>query len=183
MAAVHLLRSSFLLAVMVAGGAAEDPSSLASQAVSAAERGDAGQAERLWRAALERDPAYFPANFNFGVFLHRAGRHEEAVRFLEWAAKLQPDHRVHFLRGLNFQRLGRREDTIRAWRAALALQPDNVKLLQVLCVEYTQGRYFREAAVLAGEGANRFPNVEALYYIAIKGKRLVKGVALRPKPW
>ncbi|MCC6540340.1 MAG: tetratricopeptide repeat protein [Bryobacterales bacterium] len=148
--------------------AAATAAALSEQAVSAAQQGQPAEAEKLWRAAITADANYFPALFNFGVFLHRAQRQAEAAPLLDRAAAVQPGFQVHFVRGLNYQQLERRDETIRAWRAALGLQPENAKLLQILCVEYTRGRYFQEAAALARDGLKRFPSQEPLYFLALK---------------
>jgi Tfp pilus assembly protein PilF len=138
------------------------------KAVAAAQKGDAAEAERLWRTAIARDPKHFPSLFNFGVFLHRGGRQKEAVELLDRAAAAEPGYQVQLVRGMNFQQLDRREDAIRAWRAALKFEPANLKLMQVLSLEYSRGRYFHEAAAIAREALKVQPDNENLYLIAIK---------------
>jgi tetratricopeptide (TPR) repeat protein len=141
---------------------------LAEQALAAAQSGNSAEAAGLWKEALAKDPKHYPALFNYGVFLHRSGQQAAAADLLDRAALIQPGYQVHLLRGMNYQQLERREDAIRAWKAALVFQPRNVKLMQVLSVEYSRGRYFREAAAIAREALKIAPAEENLYLLAIK---------------
>lgn len=141
---------------------------LSEQALAAAQRGDADAAEKLWRQAIEKVPKHFASLFNLGVMLHRQKRQLEAVPLLDRAAAIEPGYQVHLMRGANFQQLERREEAIRAWRAALAYQPKNVKLMQVLSVEYGRGRYFHEAAAMARDALREAPGDQNLYFLAIK---------------
>lgn len=141
---------------------------LADQAVAAAQQGDGPAAARLWQQAIAKDPKHYESLFNYGVFLHRHQQQSEAVTFLDRAAAVRPGYQVHLMRGMNFQQLERREDAIRAWRQALSFQPRNVKLMQVLSVEYSRGRYFQEAAAIAREALKIAPHEENLYLLAIK---------------
>jgi len=141
---------------------------LSSQAVEAIQRGDSAQAGELWRQALEKDSRHFASLFNLGMMLHRGGNFAAAVEYLDRAAAAEPGYQVQVLRGSNFQKLERLEDAIRAWRAALALQPRNVKLMQVLSVEYSRGRYFQEAAAVAQRALLAAPQESNLYFMAIK---------------
>jgi Tfp pilus assembly protein PilF len=155
---------TFLVAALLAQSAAV----LSEQAIAAAQKNEPIEAERLWRAAIRQDPKHYPALFNYGVFLHRSRRQKEAVEYLDRAAKAEPGYQVHLVRGMNFQQLERREDTIRAWRDALQFQPGNLKLMQVLSIEYSRGRYFHEAAAVMREAIAVEPSNENLYLIAIK---------------
>jgi tetratricopeptide (TPR) repeat protein len=142
--------------------------SLGDQAVAAAQAGDGAGAERLWQQALAKDGKDYASLFNYGIFLHKAGRAKDAAPLLDRAAALQPGYQVHLARGMAYQQLEQREDAIRAWKAALAFQPRNVKLMQVLSVEYSRGRYFHEAAAIAREALKVAPGEENLYLLAIK---------------
>lgn len=141
---------------------------LSEQAIAAAQSGDLSNAARLWTEAIAKDPKHFPSLFNLGLMFHRQKRQAEAAPLLDRAAAIQPGYQVHLIRGQNFQQLERREDAIRAWRAALTFQPKNVKLMQVLSVEYTRGRYFHEAAAIARQAIAITPDDVNLYFLAIK---------------
>ncbi len=141
---------------------------LARQALAAAQRGDGASAAQLWRQAIAADPAHYASLFNYGVFLHRNQRQKEAVEMLDRAAAVESGYQVHLMRGMNFQQLQRREEAIRAWRAALTFSPANLKLMQVLSVEYSHGRYFHEAAAILRQALKLAPTGENLYFLAIK---------------
>lgn len=141
---------------------------LSDQALAAAQRGDTEAAARLWGQAIEKDPKHYASLFNLGVLLHRSQRQAEAAPLLDRAAALQPEYQVQVLRGSNYQQMGRREDAIRAWKAALGYQPKNVKLMQVLSVEYSAGRYFHEAAAMARQALTVAPGEANLYFLALK---------------
>ena len=141
---------------------------LSDQALASAQRGDIGGAAQLWRQAIERDPKHYAALFNLGVLLHRQRRASEAADLLDRAAAIAPGYEVHLMRGSNFQQLERREEAILAWKAALLFQPRNVKLMQVLSVEYSYGRYFHEAAAMAHQALRLTPAGQNLYFLAIK---------------
>ncbi|MBI4903561.1 MAG: tetratricopeptide repeat protein [Acidobacteria bacterium] len=141
---------------------------LADRALAAAQQGDGPAAARLWQQAIAQDPRHYDSLFNYGVYLHRNGAQREAVALLDRAAAVRPGYQVHLIRGMNFQQLERREEAIRAWRQALPFQPRNVKLMQVLSVEYSRGRYFQEAAAIAREALKVAPDDENLYLLAIK---------------
>jgi Tfp pilus assembly protein PilF len=160
--------TAVLLAAMLMASPAD---ALAGEALEAAQRGDGAAAARLWQQAIALDPKHYPSLFNYGVYLHRNQGQGEAVAFLDRAAAVQPGYQVHLLRGMNFQQLERREDAIRAWKAALAFQPRNVKLMQVLSVEYSKGRYFHEAAWIARAALKIDPDQENLYLLAIKANQ------------
>lgn len=141
---------------------------LAEQALAAAQRGDTDSAATLWTQAIAKDPKHFASLFNLGVLLHRQKRQQEAAPLLDRAVAIEPGYQVQLMRGSNFQQLGRREDAIRAWKAALVYQPQNVKLMQVLSVEYSGGRYFHEAASMARQALRVAPAEQNLYFLAIK---------------
>lgn len=154
-----------LLALALMQAAAD---SLADRALAEAQQGDAATATRLWQQAIERDPKHFASLFNYGLFLHRHQRQKEAAPLLDRAAAVQPGYAVHFVRGSNYQQLDRREDAIRAWKAALVFQPRNIKLMQILSVEYSKGRYFHEAAAILRDALRIEPGEPNLYFLAIK---------------
>lgn len=160
-----ILAAAIVLALLLPQATAD---SLAEQALSAAQQGDGAGAAKLWQQAIALNPRHYAALFNYGVYLHRSRAEAEAVPLLDRAAAVQPGYQVHLLRGLNFQKLERREDTIRAWQAALKFQPRNLKLMQVLSVEFSQGRYFHEAAAVLRDALALAPDEENLYLLAIK---------------
>jgi len=131
--------------------ATEDPAALSEQAQRSAQQQQFGEAERLWKRAIELSPDYFPALFNLGLMYSRQKRFAEAEPLLNRAAHASPgDFNAWYIWGSALSQLGRTDDALRAWREALKLQPRNQRLMQVMSVEYSKGRYLGEAATLAG---------------------------------
>ena len=124
--------------------AAQDPAALSDKAQEYAHQKRFDEAEKLWRQALAISPGYFPALFNLGFMKSTQLKDAEAAPLLEQAARANPrDFNTRYILGQSLSRLGRREDALRAWRAALTIQPGNVRLMQIMVVEYEQGRYSR----------------------------------------
>ena len=137
--------------------APQDPGALSDQAQESARQGRFEEAEfepgqRLGEQSLRR--------------LHVA-QIEQSRK--ELAARPQPhDLATRYLLGQDLSRLDRRDDALRAWRAALAIQPRNVRLMQVMIVEYAKGRYFQDEAALAARALELKPDDPDLYLLAIK---------------
>lgn len=132
--------------------ATEDPAALSERAQQSAQRGDFVDAERLWKQAIAITPQHFPAVFNLGLLYSRQQRFADAEALLGRAARMAPDNfNAWYMWGAALSQLGRCEDALHAWREALRLQPRNLRLMQVMSIEYQKGRYFGEAAKLAGQ--------------------------------
>ena len=100
--------------------------------------------------AIRLSPDYFPALFNLGYFYFKQDKMSDAEPLLRRAADAAGDNfNAYYLLGAACRSLGRSEDALRAWRSALRIQPDNLRLMQVMSVEYSKGRYFGDAAELA----------------------------------
>lgn len=150
----------------------KDPEALSTAAQQLAVSKQLQPAEKLWKRALELSPDFFPALFNLGYMHFSTKQFEEALLFLDRAAQNAPDDfNSHYLRGSALQQLGRREEALRAWRQALAIQPKNLRLLQVMAVEYGAGRYFQEAADLARRALDLKADDPNLFFIAIKANQ------------
>lgn len=154
-----------LLALLLAA----PPDALSEQAVQLAASRRFDEAAALWTKALAINPNHFPSLFNFGMMEYRRERHRESVGLLQRAARVQPkDFNTRYLLGSALLASGDRVEALRQWRTALAIQPANVRLLQVMSVEYNTGLYFLEACDV-GARAARLPGApEAAYLIAIK---------------
>jgi tetratricopeptide (TPR) repeat protein len=130
--------------------AAEDPAALSEQAQRLAGQQRFEEAERLWQRAIALSPEYYPALFNLGLFYSRQERFGEAEVLLKRAAQASPgEFSAWYMWGAALSKVGRTDDALRAWREALRLQPRNLRLMQIMSVEYKKGRYFGEAAELA----------------------------------
>src|SRR5690606_35159968 len=152
--------------------AAADPAALSDQAMELARQKRFAEAQQLWKQALAIDGGHFPALFNLGWMHFQQSDFAAAEGYLEKAAATESaDFNTHYALGLARSKLGRREDALRAWRRALELQPRQVKLMQVMSVEYGAGRYHQEAAAVAERAIGVNPADESLYLMAITAHR------------
>lgn len=112
--------------------------------------------------------ADFPTLFNTAYQHVTAGRFAEAAPLLEQAARLNPrDFNTRFLLGQSYLKLNRPDDALRQWRVALEIQPANIRLMQVMIVEYENGLYYAEAEALARKALDLDPADLNLYLLAI----------------
>ena len=142
------------LVLLVCGGlavAATSPEELSDAAQKLAIEKHYAEAERLWLEALQLSPRFFPALFNLGYMYFSIGQPERAEPVLRRAVEISPrDYGARYVLGAALARLKKTDDALLQWRAALEIQPENVRLMQVMAVEYSQGRYFQEAAAKIG---------------------------------
>jgi tetratricopeptide (TPR) repeat protein len=97
--------------------------------------GALAQAERRYKAILDRDPQHFDALHLLGFLNYQLGRPAQALRYLASALK-QDGHSPDLLSnyGLVLHALARNEEAISAYDSALALDPDNPDILNRLGV-------------------------------------------------
>jgi tetratricopeptide (TPR) repeat protein len=127
-----------------------DPDTLADRAKNLAVEKRYDEAAALWQQALNTAPDHWPSLFNLAYMYFSLSDFTHAEPLLAHAAKLRPgDFNVHYLLGSTLVRLGKREQGLREWRTALQLQPGNVRLMQIMAVEYGNGAYFKEACDIA----------------------------------
>jgi tetratricopeptide (TPR) repeat protein len=92
---------------------------------------DAGA--EVCRSALARMPHASCLHRNYGRLLFYTGGVHSALRALQRAAELSPEHGdTHYFIGLMLRRMGRDGEARRALRRALALRPDDPKLYYAL---------------------------------------------------
>jgi tetratricopeptide (TPR) repeat protein len=107
-----------------------DLSRLAEKALAAHRDGDLAQADRLCRAALQRDPGNFDVLHLAGCVNHELGRLAEALRFLAAAVRRNAGSAAALSDlGLVQHRLERYADALASYDAALALAPDDCDLI------------------------------------------------------
>ena len=104
------------------------------------------EALAAYRAALEADPGYAPAQAGMGRALFRLGRHEEALETLAQALALQPDPAqtgpLCRLMGRAALELGRLEAAAGHFESAVRLAPRALEALDHLAlVRFRQQRY------------------------------------------
>ena len=103
--------------------AAETKAVLA-QAVACAKRGEVGQAEKLIRQVLARDPHHPFALFELGRVTYLAGNKKAAADYLQKAIAGQPDNgQFHNELGFVLIGLGERQQAHRAFMRALEINP------------------------------------------------------------
>ncbi len=99
--------------------------SIVQRAIEAHRRGDLAEAARLYRRALDLDPAAGTASLNLAAILMQAGRLGEAETILRAALERQPDFaEAQYNLGFVLHERGELDGAIEAYRRALALRPD-----------------------------------------------------------
>lgn len=94
------------------------------QAVQAHQRGHLVEATRLYRALLRQAPKHADAHHLLGVCLSQQQAHRDALRHLERAHRLQPEHPLYLNNlGEACRKLGRWHEALRHYRAAVARAP------------------------------------------------------------
>src|SRR4051794_16279304 len=146
----------------------QDPARLVDKGQQFAAERNYSEAERAWLKAVSLAPEFFPALFNLGYLNYSQDHFAEAHGWLERASRVNPaDFNTQYLLGTVLVKLGKRDDALRQWRTAFQIQPRNVKLMQIMAVEYSKGLYFREAAAVARRALDLQPDNRDLYFVAI----------------
>lgn len=132
------------------------------------------EARAVYEAVLEEDPIEPVALHFYGIWLHQAGRHAEAVEKLELASALEPDNAAwHNDLGNVFFAVGEFEAAAETYGAALEITPDDHTVwnnLGAACLQ--QGRNdeaiaaFRRAVEIAPEFAPPLLHLGKLYEAA-----------------
>ena len=135
------------------------------------ERRDPVKIERLYRRALEIQPALADVRVNYGRFLETQGRLDEALTVYREAAAEQPWlEEAHYNLGTALLRQGKTDEAEAALQQALTLQPDYPEALGNLGLLYAmQGRtseaqtLFERAGAVAPESATALGNLGTFY--------------------
>lgn len=122
-------------------------------AIDAHMAGRLDEARTVYEAVLEEDPIEPVALHFYGIWLHQAGRHAEAVEKLELASALEPDNAAwHNDLGNVFFAVGEFEAASGAYGAALDITPDDHTVWNNLgAAQMQQGR--NEEAIAAFQRA------------------------------
>ena len=116
-------------------------------AVARHEAGAVAEAEKLYRAVLQRDSTHIGARCNIAQALHHLGSLEPAARAYLWLIARgvdAPD--IHNGLGMALQELGRDGEAIGALRRGLLLHPGNAGLLNSLGIALRGRDHLDEAA-------------------------------------
>jgi len=96
----------------------------------------AGAAE-AFRRELALNPSHFESNLLLGELLRQEGKHEEALRYIEHAARLRGDDlAVRFSRGAVYLALGRTEEALPLLEQVAVAVPDHIQAHVQLAVAY-----------------------------------------------
>jgi predicted nicotinamide N-methyase len=99
---------------------------LLAQAAACTKRGEVGQAEKLVRQVLARDPRHPAAQVELGRIAYKTGNKIAAADCLRKAIAIQPDNaQFHNELGCVLIGLGERQQALRAFTRALEIKPDD----------------------------------------------------------
>jgi len=88
----------------------------------------------------------FPALFNLGYSYFREQRFAEAAPLLRRAAEASPnDFNAHYLLGVTLLKLNQSDDAPASLARSAAYPASNLRLMQVMSIEYSKGRYFGDS--------------------------------------
>lgn len=126
----------------------------------AAERGELQDSERLYLAAIARDPDYCDAMDNLAVQYRRGGRVEEAITLYERSVAIAPHNEMAWQNlGYAYQSVDRVDDAVRAYGQIIDMSPKN-----------PEGWYGRGQTLLMagryGEAKQALTQAEQLYAAA-----------------
>ncbi|MBL8340310.1 MAG: tetratricopeptide repeat protein [Rubrivivax sp.] len=121
------------------------------------------EAERAFKALVDKHPALAGAHANLGLIHRKAGRLEESAAALQEAVKLAPKQAAfHNQAGITWRALGRFDHARKAYETAVDLDPTHAGALMNLAILYdvylgdaarATELYTRSAALLPGEAA------------------------------
>jgi protein O-mannosyl-transferase len=119
---------------------------------------DYADAETLYRATLERNPASWLAANNLGmIVLERSPA--ESARFFERALQQKPDLlEARLSLGFAYQQVGRLDEAVAEYRKAIASQPTKPEAYNNLCSALQQKGDARGALTACGEALRLAPN-------------------------
>jgi len=127
-------------------GRGPDIGDLFAQAVARHQAGAVEEAEKLYRAVLQRDSAHLGARSNLAQALHYLGRLDAAAKAYLWlVARGVAAPEIHNGLGMALQELGRRDEALQALRRGLVIQPGDAGLLNSFGISLRSRNRFDEA--------------------------------------
>ncbi len=121
-------------------------------------------AETLYRATLERNPASWLAANNLGMIASRRSA-EESVPFFERALQHKPDlFEARLNLGFAYQQIGRLDDAVREYRQAIASHPSSAEAYNNLCSTLQQKGDVAGALTACGEALRLAPTYAKAHF-------------------
>lgn len=103
-------------------------------------------AAEAFKRAIEHDPNFILAYNNLGATYNALGCHSEAIKVLQKALSIQPDHAgSHFELGVALDRSHRYSEAVSAYRQAIHFDPHFVRAHDGLGVAYNKSRRIKES--------------------------------------
>ena len=111
-------------------------------------QGNPREAERYYKAALQREETFVPARMNLATLLNRRGRNREAEKLLRQVTRLQPDWgQGHYSLGLLIaEDRNRLDEAAQRLSRAASIMPENPRIHFNLGVAYWQLEQREKAA-------------------------------------
>ena len=95
-------------------------------AIAAYQKGEAAEAARLCRLALDVEPGFFDALYVAGIIAEQTGRAQEAVELLTRAVAINPGSAdAHYNRGVALGDINRTAEAVESYERAIALKADH----------------------------------------------------------
>jgi tetratricopeptide (TPR) repeat protein len=103
------------------------------QAIALHQRGELGEAERLYQRVLLLEPSSFAPRHMLGVIRYQQGQYPQAIELISDALKSNPRVAAAWINLGNVQSVaGRPEEAVSSYRRALALNPGDPSVLNAL---------------------------------------------------
>jgi tetratricopeptide (TPR) repeat protein len=126
--------------------------------------GNKDKAEQLLREVVTANPELYDVAYSLGLLLAEEKKYDEAVLFLEKAAKGLPGRaRVHYNLGLLLASLGKDRKAEKSLGKALEIDPDNRDYLFAAADYYLKRKRFMEAKPFADRIISKHPDWEMGY--------------------
>lgn len=152
------------------GGKSESADSLKEKGNTAMQQGNLGEAEKLYRRAIEVDSDYMPAYYNLGNVLRVQRKHEAALDAYRCAHKLAPDdYDILVNKGVSLNDLARYAEAIAVFDKAVAISPSGIEAKVNKGVALTRAGFHEQAISTYDEILNADPRCSvARYYRSLQ---------------
>jgi Flp pilus assembly protein TadD len=132
------------------------------RAITAGNSGDIGEAERIAREVLAKNPRHPPALRLLGALLLRQQRPREAIAPLEAAARESADPELETHLAIALREIGRTDEAAKWLYRAIERQPAYIQAFQELGTLLHARRSYAEAETVLKRGVEAAPTVASL---------------------